>query len=47
MFVLFLFRFRAACLNVIQMSVLVEQQDEHVDVILGQATAVKGDTEAA
>ena len=46
MFVLFLFCFRAACLKSIQMSVLVEQQDESINVIQSQAAGVEKDTEA-
>ena len=47
MFVLFLFFcFRVAGLNPIQMSVLVEQQDETINVIQAQAAGVEKDTEA-
>jgi syntaxin 1B/2/3 len=43
---IFCFCFRSACLNHIQMSVLVEQQDETINVIQSQAAGVEKDTEA-
>lgn len=40
------FLFRATCLKRIQMSVLVEQQNEVVDNVYAQAEVVQKDTEA-